>query len=47
MNGVGNTFIKDSDDFSHGLNERLPVNTFYDGLEYWHALLTDLAGTRH
>ena len=45
--GVGNTFIKDSDDFSHGLNERLPVITFYDGLDYWHALLTDLSGTRH
>jgi len=45
--GVGNTFIKDSDDFSHGLNERLPVTSFYDGLDYWHALLTDLAGTHH
>ena len=43
--GVGNTFIKDSDDFSHGLNERLPAKSFYDGLEYWHALLTDLAAT--
>ena len=45
--GVGNTFIKGSDDFSHGLNERLPTKSFYDGLEYWHGLLTDLAGTRH
>ena len=45
--GVGNTFIKGSDDFSHGLNERLPTKSFYEGLEYWHALLTDLAGTRH
>ena len=42
--GVSDTFIKDSDDFSHGLNERLPVKSFYDGLDYWHALLTDLAG---
>src|SRR4029078_6860625 len=27
--GVSEDFIKDSDDFSHGLNERLPVQSFY------------------
>ena len=42
--GVGEAFIKDSDVFAHGLNERLPVQSFYDGLEYWHSLLTQLAG---
>ena len=26
-------FIKDSDAFAHGLNERVPVQGFYDGLE--------------
>ena len=40
--GVNDTFIKDSDDFAHGLNERLPVKSFYDGLEYWYLLLKDL-----
>ena len=25
MHGVGDTFIKDSDDFEHGLNERASV----------------------
>ena len=42
--GVSDTFIKDSDDFAHGLNERLPVKSFYDGLEYWYVLMKDLAG---
>ena len=44
--GVSETFIKESDKYSHGLNERLPVQSFYDGLEYWHALVTDLAGRK-
>jgi acetylornithine deacetylase/succinyl-diaminopimelate desuccinylase-like protein len=42
--GVGEVFSRNSDEFAHGLNERVPVQSFYDGLEYWHALLTDLAG---
>jgi acetylornithine deacetylase/succinyl-diaminopimelate desuccinylase-like protein len=45
--GASESFIKDSDDFSHGLNERLPVQSFYDGLEYWHVLLKDLGGPAH
>ena len=44
--GVSEAFIKTSDAFAHGLNERLPVKYFYDGLDYWHSLLTQLAG-RH
>ena len=42
--GVSEIFIKDSDDFSHGLNERVPVETFYAGLTHWRVLLTTLAG---
>jgi len=42
--GASESFIKDSDDFSHGLDERLPVQSFYDGLDYWHVLLKDLGG---
>ena len=42
--GVGGMFIKDSDSFAHGLNERVPVQGFYDGLGYWYVLLKDLAG---
>ena len=42
--GTCDAFLKDSDDYSHGLNERLPVQSFYDGLEFWYSLLKDLAG---
>lgn len=44
--GVGETFIKESDDFSHGLNERISVDAFYDGLVHWRVLINDLAGHR-
>jgi acetylornithine deacetylase/succinyl-diaminopimelate desuccinylase-like protein len=44
--GVSETFIKESDEFAHGLNERLPVDSFYTGLQYWHSLVTDVAGRR-
>lgn len=41
--GVGAMFIKDSDAFAHGLDERVPVQGFYDGLEHWYVLLKALA----
>jgi acetylornithine deacetylase/succinyl-diaminopimelate desuccinylase-like protein len=44
--GVEGNFMKSSDEFSHGLNERLSVRSFYDSLTYWHVLLTGLAGKR-
>ena len=44
--GVDGNFMRPKEDFSHGLNERLLVQSFYDSLTYWHALLTDLAGKR-
>jgi acetylornithine deacetylase/succinyl-diaminopimelate desuccinylase-like protein len=33
--GVGGMFIKDSDAFAHGLDERVPVGGFYAGLQHW------------
>lgn len=42
--GVGGLFMKSSDSFAHGLNERIPVKGFYDDLAYWHTLLTELVG---
>jgi acetylornithine deacetylase/succinyl-diaminopimelate desuccinylase-like protein len=42
--GVGGMFMKDSDAFAHGLNERVPVQGFYDGLEHWYGLVQALAG---
>jgi acetylornithine deacetylase/succinyl-diaminopimelate desuccinylase-like protein len=44
--GVDGNFIRAKDEFAHGLNERLPVSSFYDSLTYWHTLLKDLAGKR-
>jgi acetylornithine deacetylase/succinyl-diaminopimelate desuccinylase-like protein len=42
--GVMGVFMKDEDIFAHGLNERVPVASFYKALEYWHQMLTELAG---
>ena len=42
--GVGGVFIMDSEEFAHGLNERIRVNEFYNGLVYWDALIKALAG---
>jgi carboxypeptidase PM20D1 len=42
--GVMGIFIRDSDQFAHGLNERVRVREFFGALDYWKALLTRLAG---
>lgn len=42
--GVMGIFIKDSDMFAHGLNERVRVREFFGAQEYWKTLLTKLAG---
>lgn len=44
--GTGGVFMKLSDEFSHGLNERIPVDGFYNGLTHWRVLITNLAGRR-
>ena len=41
--GVSGLFIKGSDDFMHGLNERVPVGAIGPALDHWHVLLTDIA----
>jgi len=41
--GVSGMFIKPSDDFSHGLNERAPIAAIPGALAQWHSLLTTLA----
>ena len=40
--GVSPTFIKESDDFSHGLNERTQVDNVPLAVRYYRSLLTDL-----
>ncbi len=42
--GCGGVFIMDSEEFSHGLNERIRVHAFYDALTYWSVLIKSLAG---
>lgn len=42
--GVESSFIKDGDMFAHGLNERLPVESFYLGLTHWYVMIKSLAG---
>ncbi|NJD30445.1 MAG: M20/M25/M40 family metallo-hydrolase [Gammaproteobacteria bacterium] len=44
--GVSSLFIKDSDQYSHGLNERIQVPSFYAGLDHWYLLIQQLAGAR-
>lgn len=44
--GVDGLFIRSKDDFSHGLNERIPVDGFYSTLDHWYLLIKDLAGPR-
>ena len=43
--GVSGLFSRKEDAFAHGLNERVGVSNFFDGLEHWYLLLMDLAGS--
>jgi acetylornithine deacetylase/succinyl-diaminopimelate desuccinylase-like protein len=37
--GTAGMFARDNDTFAHGLDERVPVKGFYDGLEFWYVLV--------
>ena len=41
--GMSPVFMKDSDDFSHGLNERVPLSNTAPGIVYFLSMLTDLS----
>lgn len=41
--GVSGLFMKDSDEFAHGLNERAPIAAIDGDLAHWNSLLRDLA----
>lgn len=41
--GVSAIFMREEDDFSHGLNERIPVDALYSGLSFWRTLISELA----
>ncbi|WP_291076971.1 M20/M25/M40 family metallo-hydrolase [Hyphomonas sp.] len=42
--GISAAAAKQNDTFAHGLNERLPVASFYGGLDHWSIILKNLAG---
>ena len=44
--GVGSIFSKNSEQFAHGLNERIRVDAFYAGLTHWYVLIKELSA-RH
>jgi carboxypeptidase PM20D1 len=41
---ISGAFMDPDDMYAHGLNERLPVKAFYDGLDHWTIILKELAG---
>jgi carboxypeptidase PM20D1 len=44
--GVSGLFMREEDMFAHGLNERIPVRSFYTALDYWYQVLTTLGSER-
>ena len=42
--GVAGVYIMNSEDFSHGLDERIRVVEFYKGLTFWYEFIKALAG---
>lgn len=42
--GVSELFMRQSDAFAHGLNERVPIDGFYNGLDHWRVIINELAG---
>ncbi|MEP4889367.1 MAG: M20/M25/M40 family metallo-hydrolase [Aliiglaciecola sp.] len=41
---MSSAFMDPNEMFAHGLNERLPIKAFYDGLDHWSIILKELAG---
>ncbi|HPU16754.1 MAG TPA: hypothetical protein PK808_11755, partial [Polymorphobacter sp.] len=41
--GAAALFMKSSDSFAHGLNERVPVDAIPGALQQWHQVISTLA----
>lgn len=41
---VSGVFMDPDEMFAHGLNERVPIDTFYGSLDHWSIILRELAG---
>ncbi|MDN4502824.1 M20/M25/M40 family metallo-hydrolase [Alteromonadaceae bacterium BrNp21-10] len=44
---MASVFMDPDEMFAHGLNERLPIKAFYDGLDHWSIIIKSLAGEQH
>ena len=44
VRAVSGAFMNPDDMYAHGLNERVPIKTFYDALDHWSIILRELAG---
>jgi acetylornithine deacetylase/succinyl-diaminopimelate desuccinylase-like protein len=44
--GSSGLFTKPGEMYAHGLNERLPVKSFYEGLDHIYSLAVDLGGAQ-
>ena len=44
--GVSGLFMREDEMFAHGLNERIPVRSFYAALDYWYQVLSTLGSVR-
>jgi acetylornithine deacetylase/succinyl-diaminopimelate desuccinylase-like protein len=42
--GVGGIFMNPRFMFAHGLNERVPIDSFYGALDHWSIIIKELAG---
>ena len=40
---VSGAFMNPDDMYAHGLNERVPIETFYEALDHWSIILRELA----
>lgn len=43
---VSGVFMNPDEMFAHGLNERVPIKAFYDGLDHWSVIIRELAGNQ-
>lgn len=41
---VSSIFMNPDEDFAHGLNERVPIKSFYDALDHWSIIIRELTG---
>jgi len=41
---ISGLFMNPDEMYAHGLNERLPIQSFYDALDHWSIILRELAG---